>query len=465
MSQSLVSTPPVLANGGELPHSSPRVSTSAHSASVPATSPAVSPLPPVHVNGAAPPPQKAIASLPPPPHNASKPAKLVVTPSPSAPAVSSDQAHAHVHGNGNQTHQLPSNGLTSYNRALNNTGPASSTSSSSSSSPSSSAQAIKPSSQQASLPSQTFQRGTQPSHWYRKPTHAHAKDIEDEALDIECPPSLPLAIVFQHHERPGQMPAQTTLIQRDDLTLRISDFCHEAGYREWSRLMEVAPLASQHHMSRYNQLKFGANGSPFTYVPMTLQSPAQSQAATDRQRDNERRALDWLVEKRSRARQAAARARQEQQELARAKSRQLHGDHDHEVPNNLSVESGSMAKETTAVSGGIKRRSSHAIVRVSDLDGDAHMRGTSPDPTSSAASASRTNGAEIAKIKGPINATDTMAAEWETPIGGESSLSQEQRQPSNVQVITEQRPTTVAAMAPPQQQALAVKTSDTHPIQ
>ncbi|PWN93055.1 hypothetical protein FA10DRAFT_263762 [Acaromyces ingoldii] len=480
MSQSLVSAPAMLANGSEPHHSSPRAKSSPlvrTSSSSSAASP----------KGAA---SSSSSSSPPPPppppsSSASRAAKLVASPSLSQPTVSSQQVHAHRQQQQQQQAQSQAqsqaqpNGLTAI-KATSNGVPSFPSPPSSSSSP-------PPSS---SGPPVSVKLLTQPSvqwpYWLSEPVSALAKDIEQDMLEIESPPPFPLAIVFQHHERPGQAPAQTTLAQRDGLTLRISDFCHEAGYREWSRLMEVAPLASQHHMSRYNQLKFGCNGSPFTYVPMTLQSPSQSKAAMDRQLDNERRALDWLVEKRKRARQVAARARQEQQELARAKSRQSR---DH---GPMSPES-----ESTTI-GGLKRRSSNAVASLlSDSDGDSHMRGTSPFSTATAATMTTTTTAtpvtslpsgssslhdnNTVKIKGPVNDVETVAAEWEKPVGNELAYQQQPANASAVstsgavaaqiepttlqQVQEEQRPATISAMAPQQQQALAVKTSDTHPIQ
>jgi protein-tyrosine phosphatase len=89
-----------------------------------------------------------------------------------------------------------------------------------------------------------------------------------------------------------------TIEQRDALAARVYGACRAAGYEEWLQLLDLAPLASQHHLSGYNCIKFGQEGSPYAYLPLTLQQPEQAHELREKQKINESRALEWLAEKR-----------------------------------------------------------------------------------------------------------------------------------------------------------------------
>lgn len=64
--------------------------------------------------------------------------------------------------------------------------------------------------------------------------------------------------------------------------------------------MDLSNLASQHHMSPYSVMKFGPLGSPFAYIPITLQQPEVVRKTLERQRGEEMEAKRWLIEKRKR---------------------------------------------------------------------------------------------------------------------------------------------------------------------
>lgn len=51
-----------------------------------------------------------------------------------------------------------------------------------------------------------------------------------------------------------------TIAQRDALTSRVYSVCRSAGYVNWLHLLDMSPLASQHHLSGYNCMKFGKQG-------------------------------------------------------------------------------------------------------------------------------------------------------------------------------------------------------------
>ncbi|KAG6857273.1 hypothetical protein H0H87_007106 [Tephrocybe sp. NHM501043] len=55
---------------------------------------------------------------------------------------------------------------------------------------------------------------------------------------------------------------------------------------------ELAPLASQHHTSEYNRLKFGPQGCPFTYVPISIHLPEYFFQLQQRQQQSTKE-KDW----------------------------------------------------------------------------------------------------------------------------------------------------------------------------
>lgn len=82
-------------------------------------------------------------------------------------------------------------------------------------------------------------------------------------------------------------------LERDRLAIDAYYAILRSGRGEWIELMHYAPLASQHHMSAYSQLKFGVLGAPYAYVPLSLQQPVIIEAMLGRQRNCERR--DWCM--------------------------------------------------------------------------------------------------------------------------------------------------------------------------
>lgn len=129
-----------------------------------------------------------------------------------------------------------------------------------------------------------------------------------------------------------------TFAQRDALAGRIYSVCQSAGHQEWLHLLNLAPLASQHHLSGYNCIKFGQDGkshlrctchlltahsrlgSPYAYLPLTLQQPSQTQELIHKQKINEMKALEWLAQKRLK-----------QVQRAKSKSLTMHTDANEEL--------------------------------------------------------------------------------------------------------------------------------------
>jgi hypothetical protein len=59
---------------------------------------------------------------------------------------------------------------------------------------------------------------------------------------------------------PGPSNQIPTIAQRDALASRVYSVCRSAGHVNWLHLLDLSPLASQHHMSGYNCMKFGNQG-------------------------------------------------------------------------------------------------------------------------------------------------------------------------------------------------------------
>lgn len=73
----------------------------------------------------------------------------------------------------------------------------------------------------------------------------------------------------------------------------------QAGYvsqEEKDKAAELAYLASQHHTSDYNRLKFGPKGAPFAYVPISIQFPAHVEELRVRQAQSALRKAWWPSE-------------------------------------------------------------------------------------------------------------------------------------------------------------------------
>ncbi|KAJ1021674.1 hypothetical protein NDA16_003810 [Ustilago loliicola] len=100
-------------------------------------------------------------------------------------------------------------------------------------------------------------------------------------------------------DRNGRIPAsEYNYIQRDKLVASAQQSVIRSGNLHWVALMDLAHLASQHHMSPYSMMKFGPRGSPFAYIPITLQQPEIIENTMVRQRQEELQAKAWLIAKR-----------------------------------------------------------------------------------------------------------------------------------------------------------------------
>ncbi|PWY99275.1 hypothetical protein BCV70DRAFT_140106, partial [Testicularia cyperi] len=99
----------------------------------------------------------------------------------------------------------------------------------------------------------------------------------------------------------GRVPANNyNYLQRDRLVAEAQRSALLSGNHNWVVLMDLAHLASQHHLSPYSVMKFGPRGSPFAYIPITLQQPQAVDQTMRRQQEQETHAIQWLLRKRSR---------------------------------------------------------------------------------------------------------------------------------------------------------------------
>ncbi|CBQ69883.1 conserved hypothetical protein [Sporisorium reilianum SRZ2] len=97
----------------------------------------------------------------------------------------------------------------------------------------------------------------------------------------------------------GRIPAsEYNYLQRDKLVASAQESAIRSGNLHWVALMDLAHLASQHHLSPYSVMKFGPRGSPFAYIPITLQQPTVVESTMLRQRTEELQAKAWLIAKR-----------------------------------------------------------------------------------------------------------------------------------------------------------------------
>ncbi|CDU22536.1 uncharacterized protein SPSC_01166 [Sporisorium scitamineum] len=97
----------------------------------------------------------------------------------------------------------------------------------------------------------------------------------------------------------GRVPAsEYNYMQRDKLVASAQESAIRSGNLHWVALMDLAHLASQHHLSPYSVMKFGPRGSPFAYIPITLQQPQVVKKTMLRQREEEVQAKTWLIAKR-----------------------------------------------------------------------------------------------------------------------------------------------------------------------
>lgn len=239
-----------------------------------------------------------------------------------------------------------------------------------------------------------------------------------------------------------QLQQPPTIEQRDALATRVYLACQASGYEEWVWLLELAPLASQHHLSGYNCIKFGQQGSPYAYLPLSLQQPAQAQELMEKQKRSEASALTWLAQKRFKQQ------RNPLQNADRAK-----------VPRLSRKQSGEGHQSRLIASKDSKSDSEHL-----DAGPDVRMRERSPVDCRNgkcegcSGDAGFPDGQSVCEC-GPLKDEAVLNAEWEAPISTDTDGKGElapcvdgsNGNGTNGSITTEC-------------QGMAVKTSDTHPI-
>ncbi|PWN35455.1 uncharacterized protein FA14DRAFT_160595 [Meira miltonrushii] len=229
-----------------------------------------------------------------------------------------------------------------------------------------------------------------------------------------------------------------TIEQRDALATRVYAACQAAGYDEWVRLLDLAPLASQHHLSGYNCIKFGQDGSPYAYLPLSLQQPVQVQEVLQKQKINEGKASEWLTHKRRKQGKSALGERPASQ--------------------SNSNSSASSSDPSTPSSSTSTQNKAPKLMSKCDENGDTRMRNASPAPAQKEKCKACREMAEGSKDLssvcecGPLKNEAALSSEWEAPIGKEVCKDTTE---------TVQNGHTNQSSAQPN---LTVKTSDTHPI-
>lgn len=71
---------------------------------------------------------------------------------------------------------------------------------------------------------------------------------------------------------------------RDQLAYEVYQSILQTQRGDWIDLIHCAPMASQYHMSVYSTLKFGSNGAPYAYLPLSLQQPGVTESVLAKQR-------------------------------------------------------------------------------------------------------------------------------------------------------------------------------------
>lgn len=230
-----------------------------------------------------------------------------------------------------------------------------------------------------------------------------------------------------------------TIEQRDALATRVYAACQAAGYDEWVRLLDLAPLASQHHLSGYNCIKFGQDGSPYAYLPLSLQQPAQVQEVLQKQKINEGKASEWLTHKRRNQGKSALGERSASQSNSNS---------------NASSSDPSTPSSSTDSQNKVPR-----LMSKGDENGDVRMRNASPAPASKEKCkacqemAQGSNDLSPVCECGPLKNEAALSSEWEAPIGKEVCKD-----------TTEAGQNGHPNQSSAQPNSLSVKTSDTHPI-
>ncbi|KAF8504125.1 hypothetical protein JB92DRAFT_2969022 [Gautieria morchelliformis] len=95
--------------------------------------------------------------------------------------------------------------------------------------------------------------------------------------------SLPMPLVSPPPEEVGRS------LPQQQLQLSASPVCME----EKRMASQLAYLASQHHASEYNRLKFGPSGAPIMYIPLSIQLPDHVRELQARQVQHSQQRLWW----------------------------------------------------------------------------------------------------------------------------------------------------------------------------
>ncbi|UZJ54299.1 hypothetical protein CBS101457_003619 [Exobasidium rhododendri] len=265
---------------------------------------------------------------------------------------------------------------------------------------------------------------------------------QDSALTDSENPSGNAETMLQHQATAlatyaNQAP---TIAQRDALTSRVYSMCKTGGYAKWLHLLELSPLASQHHLSSYNCMKFGPQGSPYAYLPLSMQQPWQADALTERQKVNESGAMEWLIQKRK--------TKAKVEDIDRGVKR----------GGGILEEDGSRSRKADEDGDDeIEARNSSKTFKKSDweVSSDSQMREASPTPPNSSRE-------DVVKISGPLGSEATMIQEWEEPIKEGSDAAGSSAGTSAVMTAEESHQR--EEIHQKHQASSAVKTSDTHPI-
>lgn len=80
---------------------------------------------------------------------------------------------------------------------------------------------------------------------------------------------------------------EASMKSRDHLAHEVYQSILRTQRGDWIDLMHCAPIASQYHMSNYSVLKFGSNGAPYAYLPLSLQQPSRTELVLAKQRQLE----------------------------------------------------------------------------------------------------------------------------------------------------------------------------------
>lgn len=182
-------------------------------------------------------------------------------------------------------------------------------------------------------------------------------------------------------------------------------------------------------------------GSPFAYLPLTLQQPNQTEELISKQKESEAKALEWLAQKRARL---------------------LHDPRSEKQGENFRPFSGQDGTTSEFANGGVNAPASGAQFRSIDVC-DVQMDDVRPtpaakgDPTSDTVDPQNQTGERRSAngnapvAEGPLQTESVLTQEWEAPINASGTGDRGSDAPSQ----------TIAAQ---QFVSHAVKTSNTHPI-